>query len=693
MANASIQVTQLDFQTLRDSLKNFLRSQSEISDYDFEGSGMAVLLDILAYNTSYAGFYANMIGNEMFLDSAQLRNSVVSLSKLLNYRPRSRTAASAVVDVTVTPGVGENQSLTTLTLDRWTRFLGSDISGTNYTFVSTNSYTVPKLNGSFFFPNVSIQQGDPVTRQYLMTSDNTTRRFRIPSANADTTTLQITTQASATNNYTTIWTLNQDITEITSTDTVYFLEEDAMQTWSFYFGDGILGRQPDIGNVITAAYLDTAGDDANKTQKFTLIDPAGGVYNQNIGIVTRSTAFGGAEKESLEEIRFRAPYFYSMQNRAIIGTDYEEIILKKYPFITSVSVWGGETANPPVYGKVFISATTQPNYQLTAADKLTITNDLISTTSVLTVFPEFIDPDYVYLQLKGNITYNPSLTNLSAGQIGNLVRASISNYASQNLNKFRAIFRLSDLQQIIYQADQSITGADLDVIAQKRVNIVPLLSYGYTLNFNTSLRKGDTALKLTSFPAISINDSGGISRKVLIEEVPSSSTGIGKVTIVNPGAGYTSPPVLTITGDGTGATAVATLINGQIQGVTITNPGVNYSFAKVTITGGGGAGAVLNPVVSTQLGTIRAYYVRSDTQEKVIVQDPVGTISYDTGVVVISPLTINSVDTNSFYDVNVLTIDAPTQDTIIYPGQKYVISIDPSDSSAVAGVNIVAENS
>ena len=368
-ANTSIVISDLDFDSIKSNLKEFLKNQTRFQDYDFEGSGMNVLLDILALNTHYNAYYLNMIANEMFLDSSKIRQSTVSHAKLINYVPESSHGSETKLNITVTPSTSEDQANTILTLDRYTRFLGSSIDGINYPFVALNSNTVVKIDSSFVFSNVIIKQGEVVTRQYLMESSNTKRRFEIPSANVDTNTIVITTQESASNTETISYNLAQDLTELTQNSAVYFIEENEKGEYTLYFGDNVIGRRPKNGNIINITYIDTSGSIGNKISRFSIAENIGGLYNDNVRITSTSSTYSGSEKETIEQVKYRAPYFYTAQNRAVTIYDYETLLTKDYTNIDSVAVWGGEDNVPVVYGKVFLSLKTKENFFLSNSEK------------------------------------------------------------------------------------------------------------------------------------------------------------------------------------------------------------------------------------------------------------------------------------------------------------------------------------
>ena len=280
-SNTALRVSDLDFFSIRNNLKNFLRSQSEFTDYDFEGSGMSVLLDVLSYNTYYNSFYLNMIANESFLDTAQVRQNILSHAKMINYVPASRQGATTKVNVLVTPEGGE-PSLNYVVLDKYTKLLGRDMNGVNYPFVTVNANTASLSNGTFSFSNVVIKQGEVISHQFLMSSNNTTRKFAIPSQNVDATTIAVTVQESSSNTYAREFRPAEDITTITGDSLVYYTEEDQDLNYSIYFGDGVIGYAPKNGNIVTVTYLDTIGSMSNNISKFTFTDKIGGSFSNNV---------------------------------------------------------------------------------------------------------------------------------------------------------------------------------------------------------------------------------------------------------------------------------------------------------------------------------------------------------------------------------------------------------------------------
>jgi hypothetical protein len=687
-ANTTLTVTDLDFDSIKNNLKTFLRSQTRFQDFDFEGSGMNVLLDLLAYNTHYNAFYLNMIANEMFLDTSKLRQSTVSHAKLINYVPESSHGAETKLNIRVTPSVNEDQELSTLTLDKYTKVFGGSLDGVNYPFVVLDSHTVNKDGNSFLFSNVTIKQGEVVTRQFLMDPTNTKRRFEIPSESIDLNTVIVTIQESASNTFTSVYNLAEDLTEITRDSKVYFVEENEDGNYRIYFGDDVIGKKPTNGNIINVTYIDNSGSIANKINVFT-VSTSVGSFNDNVRVSSTSAAYSGSEKETIDQVKHRAPYFYSAQNRAITKYDYETLITKDYTNIDSVAVWGGEDNIPIIYGKVFLSLKTKENFFLTNLEKESIKNTLIENRNVLTVIPEIVDPSYTFILVRGSVYYDSTLTQYTAAQIRSFVVAAIEDYKTDFLGKFKSGFQKAEIQQYIQNSENSITGSDIKVILQKRIPITLSQSKSYTVDFGVPIKKGDFNSSISSYPSVTIVDTNFIERKVFFEEVPSINSGIEKIDILNGGVNYTTVPTVTIVGDGTGATGIAKLYGGRIASIEITNRGSNYTRATVSISGETGSGVQVNPVLQSRVGILRTYYLNA-SGEKVFVNNNAGTIDYDNGIVVLTSLLPVSVDSNSYYEPNVLTINTYVDKEIITSIRNKIIDIDV-DNPLSYQIEIVSE--
>ena len=686
-ANTALRVADLDFNSIRNNLKTYLKGQSEFSDYNFEGSGLSVLLDILAYNTYYNSFYLNMAANEAFLDTAQVRQNILSQAKLINYIPASKRGAHAQVSIRVTPTTSENQTISYIVLDKYTRLLGADIDGTNYPFVTVNANTAQKSGGSFYFPNVWIKQGEVITQQFAMTSNNITGRFEIPSANVDTETLTITVQESSTNNYTEEYVVSTDITELSQNNRIYFVEENENLNYTIQFGDGVIGYRPKVGNIVIATYLDTSGVLANDISKFNFIEPIGSAYSGNVKVTTVQSSDLGSDKEDINRIRLRAPQVYAAQNRAVTVRDYEALILKDYQHIDAVSIWGGEENDPPVYGKVYISLKTKGYFTLTNLEKDNIKNGLIRNRNVITVTPVIVDPDYIFVTIRGKAYYNTTLTTKTSNELLEVIKNAVFDYTDAALNNYQSVLKKSKLQSSIETSDTSITGSDLTVFLQSRKVIDLTTSKKYTFSFKTPIQKGTFTNKLFTYPQITVLDSSQTSRNVFYEEVPDSFTGVDMVDIVNPGINYTSANV-TINGDGTGATAKATIENGRIVSIQVTNKGVNYSRALIQIEGNG-TEAEAKAVLQARNGTLRTYYYNT-LGNKIIVDSNAGTIDYDSGEVVLNSIKPLAVLDNDFYETNVLTMNVVAGEEVIPPLRNRILALDTSNIQSVQ-LEMVAE--
>lgn len=688
-SNTALRVAELDFFKIRDNLKKYLRSQSTFTDYDFEGSGMAVLLDLLAYNTYYNSFYLNMAANEAFLDTAQVRQNILSHAKNINYVPNSAQGSLSKVNIVATPSGAEDNSISTVTLDKYTRIIGQDIDGENYTFVTLNSNTVSKIGGSFSFANVFIKQGEVITYQFEASSNNISRRYQIPSSNVDTTTLIVTVQESASNTYTTEYKLANDLTEITANSRVYFIEEDDQLYYTVYFGDNIIGKRPADGNIIIVTYLDTLGSVSNNVSKFTFVEPIGGKFKDNVSITTVQTSYGGVDKETIENIRFRAPYFYTAQNRCVTTNDYETLITKDYNNIDAVSIWGGEDNDPVVYGKVFMSLKTRGYYTLSNLEKEQIKNSLIENRNVLTIIPEIVDPEYAFMQIRGKVFYDQTLTSRTADEILAIIKQAIQDYSDKELNTFKSTFKKSKLQYYIENCEPSITASDIYVYMQRRLPITVNTTKNYVIKFNSSLRKGDFIEKLYTYPQITVTDKNFALRQVFFEEVPNSFTGIDSINITNAGVNYTTTPTITITGDGTGATAVATVVRGRITNIEVTNKGIGYSAATIVITGEGSEASAV-PVLESRNGTLRSFYYKSNG-EKIVVSENAGTINYDTGEVFLTSLSVLDVTDNDLYEPDILTVNVVPEDEVITPLRNRILAIDHENIQSIQ-LEIIAES-
>jgi hypothetical protein len=680
--NTALRVTELDFISIKENLKEFLRSQSTFSDYDFEGSGMSVLLDVLAYNTYYNSFYLNMVANEAFLDTAQVRQNILSHAKHINYVPMSRRGAFANVNVKVTPSTSENQTVQYIVMDRYTQLLGTDIDGVNHPFVTINANAAGKVAGSFNFEGIRIKQGQVITQQYPVLANNSSRRFQIPSANIDTSTITVTVLESSSNNYTEEYKLSEDLTVVEANSRVFFLEEDDSLNYTLYFGDNVIGKRPANGNIVQVTYLDTVGSAANSITRFTFSESVGGLFSDNVIVTTVSASYGGTDKETEEQIRFRAPQHYVTQNRAVTKNDYEAIITRGFNNIDSVSIWGGDENDPPVFGKVYMSLKTKGLYALSNLEKESIKNKLILERNVLTVIPEIVDPDYTFVMISGKVVYNPTLTSKTENQLIQIVRNAVSDYNEKEINKFNSTFRKARLQKYIEACDPSITGSDIDVLLQKQITLQIEKATNYQVKFNAPISKSSFYNRLYSFPQIHVYDLQNVLREVLFEEIPNSFTGVDYIGVLNPGRNFSGTPTVTITGDGEGATATAKVVNGRISRIDIVNKGQGYTRATVTISGGGGTEATAFAKFEARYGVLRTYYYKPNG-EKVIVNEKAGTVDHLSGLVTLDSLYTIGTDINDFYAEGILTVNVAPEEEIILPLRNRILAIDTNNPQSI----------
>ena len=447
MASNKFVVSDLDFDTIKSNLRAFLQDQTQFSDYNFEGSGFAVLLDTLAYNTHYLGFNANMLANELYLDSADIRKNIVSLAKMLGYTPSSPKAPVANVDILL-----NNASGNSVTMNKGTTFT-STVDGISYQFVTNTDTTITPSNGVYRFSDVDIYEGTLVTYRYTVDSTDVDQKFIIPSANADTSTLKVTVQNSSVDTSTTTYTLASGLKSLTSTSKAYFLQETESGKFEVYFGDGVIGQNLSDGNIVILEYVVTNKSEANGASTFVL---SGSIDSfTNVSITTNSSAQGGAEAESKESIRFNAPLQYTAQDRAVTTTDYETIVKSIYPNALSVSAWGGEDDETPVYGVVKIAIKAASGSTLTNATKNNIVTSL-RPYNVASVRPEIVDPETTSLLLTVNAKYNKNATTKTAETLKSEILDAIINYNTNTLQKFDGVFRYSKLTGLIDDVDTSI---------------------------------------------------------------------------------------------------------------------------------------------------------------------------------------------------------------------------------------------
>jgi len=473
-SNKKINVTTLDFDDIKKNLKTFLSGQTEFQDYDFEGSAMSVLLDVLAYNTHYNALYNNLAINEMFLDSARKRNSVVSLSKMLGYSPRSATCAKATITLTVSAA---GSGATTLTLPAYTPFT-TTIDGASYTFYTIGSVVATSSTGVFTFSNLVITEGTPLTFNIPV---GTNTRYIIPNSAIDLNTLTVRIQDSASSSVYTTFTKAETLIGVDSTTKCFWVKEIDEGLYELTFGDGNLGMQLDTGNIVHLNYFVSSLDAPNKARQFTY---GGGtlISGAAISITTTGIAANGAAAEDIDSIRFNAPRMYASQNRAVTPDDYKAIVYSQFSDAGSVTCWGGEDNNPPVYGKVYICVKPKDADKLTTTQKAALIATILDQRNVVSVQPIIVDPEYINIALDVTVYYNEQATARTASEIAAGVTNTINAYNANELSRFDGVFRYSKLSKLIDNSDQAITNNITTVLLRRELNVRYNTSAQYILN-------------------------------------------------------------------------------------------------------------------------------------------------------------------------------------------------------------------
>ena len=509
-----LDISELDFDTIKDNLKTFLSQQDEFRDYNFEGSGMSVLLDVLSYNTHYLGYNANMLANEMYLDSADLRSSVVSLAKQVGYTPTSATCSTANINVVVNNGVGSS-----ITMSRGTKFTSS-VNGQSYTFVNNADISVIPGDGVYTFSNVELKEGSLLNFKYTANTTDIDQRFLIPNDNVDTTTLTVKIQNSSSDSITNTYSLANGITALDSTSKVYFLQEVEDGRYEVYFGDGVLGRAVADGNIVILDYIVCNTDAANGASSFTLSGTLDGFAN--VTITTNSGAAGGSDQESISSIKYNAPRDYTAQDRAVTAEDYKVLVKSLYANAQSVQVYGGEDAEPVAFGKVYISVKAKSGSNLTTTTKTSIVQSLKSY-AVASVTPVIIDPETTFITLATSFKYNSSVSTLALSTLEANVLNSITTYNNDTLENFTGMYRHSALSTLIDSTDSSILSNVTTVRMYKY--ITPTLNEGlkYTLSFNNAFYNphsghNSSAGGIVSSTGFKINDDLSLNEHFLDDD-------------------------------------------------------------------------------------------------------------------------------------------------------------------------------
>jgi hypothetical protein len=536
--SAKLQVSELDYSSIKSNLVAFLKSQSEFSNFDFAGSGLDVIMDLLSYNTYYNSFYLNMLANEMFLDTAELRNSVVQKAKQLGYTPRSVQGTKAIVQLEIIP----SDSATSMIVEKDKRF-STTIDEQKYIFTTANSYSgILDDSGKFTIRDVQLNQGIRLTHKYKVDYNNKEQQFILPNTNTDVTTLSVVIKSSPTSTETHSYQLISDTVKVTPTSNVYFLYETFENKFEVQFGDNKVGYRPADGSQVILAANISDGTATNKAVAFRAIDAIGGY--SNVSVLTTTAGYGGGSRESVAEIKYNAPKLYETQNRCVTLNDYKRVVEKEWVNAESVTCWGGEQNDPPRYGKAYIAVKPKSGLFLTTKDKEVIKKEILATKNMVSVTPEIVPPDYLYISIIANVRYDPNKTVQSPQEIGERIVSTALDYNIEELGKFDLRFRYSRLTTLIDNSDPAVLNNQTTVLLFKRLVVELGQAFNYSQNFSNQIKypyKGyKGALSSSKFEYINentdvleqntlLNDADGIIQ-VVKEEA-------GAVAIVNSNVG------------------------------------------------------------------------------------------------------------------------------------------------------------
>lgn len=477
-ANNQLIITELEPEQIKENLKISYKSDNTFQDYNIEGSALNLHLDVLKHDTYYNAFYLNMLFNEAFLDSGVRRTSVVSRAKELGYLPRSAIGSSAKIRITVFP----NDSPASILVPKYTRFQGN-LNGYKYYFQTLQEYTIVPVNGTYI-KDIDIYEGDYVANSFTVPNDTDFLKIMIQNQNIDVNTLVVTIRSSSSSTDVVEWNRAPDITTSNFQSEVYYLVENMDGFYEIQFAGNILGKRPSTGNVITMTYLAVNGPYPNDTSSFAKISSIQNYYNFNIKTLQRAS--GGQLRESIDSIRFNAPRYYTMQNRAVTSGDYKQHVLDRFSDIEAIAVWGGEENTPPMYGKVCMSLKPFNGLAITDLRKEDIYSS-INDINIHTIEPIFFDPTFVYVVPTTKVHYDSRATTLSSETIRVKVAQAIEQYENINLGSFGKPFRLSRLSSLIDSADNSINSNELSFLLQKRFSPILNDKYTYIFPFHTKI--------------------------------------------------------------------------------------------------------------------------------------------------------------------------------------------------------------
>lgn len=480
MSNKNLPVKSLDFDTLKDSLKNFLKSQDEFSDYNFEGSGLTVLLDTLAYNAHITGYYTHMLANESFVNSASQVGSMNSHAKNFNYIPRSKQSSRATVTFQYVGGTAQPSNFY---IPRGTEIISNKNNQDNRMFILTDDLYIDNsgdnVTPDYTSPEIEIFEGAYEEVFFTYDALQLDQRFIIDDQTIDINTLELRIYQSQGDTDFQIWNLASDLMEINSTSQVYFISVNEDNKYEVFFGNGVYGITPGNGNFLEMSYVSTSGENGNGADVFELTLP---VDDWTVNVNTIKISDGGLERETVEDLRFNIPYHFKRQNRLVVTDDYKNIILSEYRNVNSINVWGGEDNQPVTYGQVFVCIKPKFGEVLSNTGKDLIKN-LIRRYNMPTIDMQIVDPDYLYINLEVETIYNPLLTSNNDGEMQTIVNDAIAEYDTDVLTKFNALYSSANLANYISDKDDSILSTQTMPQFERHTKVILDTTNALSINF------------------------------------------------------------------------------------------------------------------------------------------------------------------------------------------------------------------
>ena len=542
---SKLDVSELDFDAIKENLKTFLKAQDTFSDYDFEGSALSVLIDLLAYNTHYNAYIGNMLLNEMFLDSAVKRSSAVSIAKHLGFTPTSVRSARANINLTV---VDPTDSPPSVTIEPFTTF-NTTIRNNTFTFVNLQAATIIPSGNNYSLNGLQIVEGQPRILSYVVNTAGPGEKYTIPDRNIDTSTLKVKVQGSTSNTFVNTFTQTSDISNVNPSSKVFFVEMNPQEQYEIFFGDDIIGAKLIPGNLVQIEYLVSTGTGANSSDNADISFSAGAAIGgtTNIFVTTASNPSAARDADNITDIKFKAPRVNAARNRAVTANDYKGLIEANFTDAESVIVYGGEDNVPPKFGKVMISLKPFDGFNISQTTKDSIITSILKDRKVMSVQPEFIDPDFFFLNLTVNVVYNINNTTRSINQIRTTIENTIESYFSSDLQKFGKDFNKSKLIKNIIESDSSIVSAIVIPRLQKRttvtLNTVNTFSGEDSFKFDNAIKPGtvrtsrffqniqnvSTIVNFTDVPDTSPPDEAGsgtlVSRNAITKQILNTRVG------------------------------------------------------------------------------------------------------------------------------------------------------------------------